>query len=111
MTREADRLHAHAVVISSPVGYHSNALEISYALAELLFVPRHNITVSKYSLDFFLAEFKSFIMFSSDSHHFFGSKLSEICSIRRLVSFCIDAGNDLNAAFRDRQTSDRGEVS
>jgi hypothetical protein len=59
MTKEANRLRAHAVVMSSPAtGYRSNALEVSYARAEQLFVPRYNITVTKHSLDLFLAEFK-----------------------------------------------------
>jgi hypothetical protein len=47
------------MVMSSPMtGYHSNALEVSYARVEQLFVPWYNITVTKHSLDLFLAEFK-----------------------------------------------------
>ncbi|KAG0541121.1 hypothetical protein BDA96_03G468800 [Sorghum bicolor] len=60
MSREANRLQAHAAVISSPPeGYRTCEPEVVHALANQLRLPRHTIRVTKYSDSEFLAEFES----------------------------------------------------
>ncbi|RLN09613.1 PHD finger protein [Panicum miliaceum] len=58
ITRETDRLLAHAVVLTMPPdGYQPCAAEVAHALSQQLRVPRWNIKVSKHLPENFLADF------------------------------------------------------
>lgn len=53
MADEASRLLVHAAIITvQPEGYFPTTLEVAYALARQLHVPRYNIHVTRFSHDF-----------------------------------------------------------
>jgi hypothetical protein len=59
MTREANRLRMQAAIITAPPNrYRSTPLEVSYALAGQLRVPRQDIAVTKHSSESYLAVFE-----------------------------------------------------